>query len=210
MNEVKEWRQSRTDDFWTSIAPCEHVLQIYNNNEELLDTLTGFIAGGVNANESVVVIATKAHLESLDALLKEHGVSRQSLIDSGRYIPLDALDTLSKFMINGQPDEMLFMKTVSAVIKRARGNDHRPVRAFGEMVAILWAAGNHRATLELEELWNKFCEKEALTLFCAYPKKGFAGKLKDSIGHVCGSHSKIITGSSKPFTEVLYQAIEPA
>ena len=86
MNEVNEWRQSRTDEFWTTIAPCEHVLQIYNNNEELLDILTGYIAGGVNANESVVVIATRSHLDSLDILLKQHGVSRQSLVDSGRLI----------------------------------------------------------------------------------------------------------------------------
>lgn len=38
------------------------------------------------------------------------------------------------------------------------------------MVAILWSKGNSETTIRLGYLWNKFCEKEALCLFCAYPK----------------------------------------
>ena len=208
MHKANEWQQSRTDDFWTSIAPCEHVLQIYNSNTDLLDMLTGFIGGGINSGESVVVIATKPHLEALDILLAKHGIHKETLIEGDRYIPLDATKTLSEFMVDGVPDEDRFMKVVAGVIARARGTEGRGIRAFGEMVALLWAQGLHAATLQLEDLWNQFCQKEELTLFCAYPKNGFTGNLNDSLAHVCGSHTKMITGSNKPFTEILYQVIE--
>src|SRR5688500_19228341 len=49
----------------------------------------------------------------------------------------------------------------------------RSVRAFGEMVAVLWANGHNGATVRLEHLWHAFCQSEAFSLFCAYPKTGF-------------------------------------
>jgi hypothetical protein len=47
------------------------------------------------------------------------------------------------------------------------------VRAFGEMVAVLWAAGRREAALELERLWGQACERGQLTLLCAYPRSAF-------------------------------------
>lgn len=55
-----------------------------------------------------------------------------------RYIPLDAVETPAKFIVNGWPDNALFDKTVRELVSRAR-KDGRRVRMFGEMVAALWA-----------------------------------------------------------------------
>ena len=41
-----------------------------------------------------------------------------------------------------------------SVIRRGAQNGSRQVHAFGEMVALLWAQGNHKATIRLEELWD--------------------------------------------------------
>ena len=64
------------------------------------------------------------------------------------------------------------MKTVSSILERGNCRQRR-IRAFGEMVAILWAQGNDGATVRLEHLWNKFSQKAQFCLFCAYPKAGF-------------------------------------
>ena len=72
-------------------------------------------------------------------------------------------------MINNWPDENLFRLLVIGLLHRAKRNK-RPVRAFGEMVALLWAQGFNGATVQLEHLWNNFCETEAFSLFCAYPR----------------------------------------
>lgn len=50
------------------------------------------------------------------------------------------------------------------------------VRAFGEMVALLWAEGNHGGAIRLEELWNDLQNSHSFALFCAYPMNGFGGE----------------------------------
>lgn len=105
-------------------------------------------------------------------------------------------------MINGWPDEGLFNKTVSGIIDKC--SPDRKIRAFGEMVALLWAQGHYGATVQLEQLWNKFCEKKSFSLFCAYPKSGFTKDINRSISHICGTHSKMISGKTIQLKEVNY------
>jgi hypothetical protein len=206
-NNNDEWAASSNDVFWGEIAPCEHVVQIYENDESFLDLLTGFVVGGVNGGECAVVIATAAHLTALDQRLAALGYSVPSLIAKIQYIRLDAEETLSRFMVNDWPDENLFYNVITEVIVKAKGND-RKVRAFGEMVAILWAKGQVGATVRLEHLWNRFCENEAFCLFCAYPESGFTQDAAESVMHICSAHTKMITGMAKGSTDVFYKPVD--
>jgi len=201
------WATSSNEIFWGEIAPYEHVVQIYENDEDFLDLLTGFVSGGVNAGECAVVIATAAHLTALGERLAALAYAVPSLISRTQYIPLEAEEILSKFMVNDWPDEHLFNKVISEVIVKAKGNS-RKVRAFGEMVAILWAKGQVGATVRLEHLWNKFCENEAFCLFCAYPQSGFTQDAAESVMHICSAHTKMITGVEKSKTDILYKPVE--
>ena len=201
-----DWQRSKTDVFWAEIAPCEHVVQIYESDGVFLDSLAGFVMGGINSKECVIVIATQAHLKSLENRLRILGMSLTDLTSDDRYIPLSAEETLSKFMVNGWPDQRLFIKTVSDLMERANCKN-RPIRAFGEMVAVLWAQGNYGATVNLEHLWNKFCEQQSMSLFCAYPKSGFTKDINESINHICGCHSKIIEGATRSMEEVFYKRV---
>jgi hypothetical protein len=201
------WAASSSAVFWGEIAPCEHVVQIYENDESFLDLLSGFVTDGVNAGECAVVIATAAHLEALEERLAASGYSVRSLMSQNQYVPLDAEKTLSKFMINDWPDEHLFNKVINEVIVNAKGDGHK-VRAFGEMVAILWAKGQVGATVRLEHLWNKFCENEAFSLFCAYPQSGFTQDAAESVLHICSAHTKMIAGGKEGKTEIFYKAVE--
>ncbi|MDO3628712.1 MEDS domain-containing protein [Mucilaginibacter sp. BT774] len=198
------WKKSRADIFWAEIAPCDHVVQIYENQDVFLDSLSGFVGGGINAGECVIVIATAVHLHALKDKLESFGIKVDSLIDDDRFIAVDAEETLAKFMVDGWPNEELFIKTVSKLIDKA-GLKQRRVRAFGEMVAVLWAQGNAGATVNLEYLWNRFCEKQSFCLFCAYPKSGFTHDINQSIDDICGCHSKMIDGNQQSLTHVLYK-----
>lgn len=179
---------SETNISWGAISPCEHIVHIYEDDQDLLQTLEEFIVGGLRTGESVIAIATAEHLAELNERLNAYGVD----VAQRRkyYTCVEAGEALSRFLVDGWPDEELFTEFVNDLVERA-SSDGRRVRAFGEMVAILWAAGNPRATIRLEQLWNKFCHNGAFPLLCAYPKNGFPEK-SASIKEICAAHSKVI------------------
>jgi hypothetical protein len=176
--------------FWAEISPCEHLVQVYVEESPFLDALTGFVAGGIRADEGVVVIATSVHRRALEVRLQSEGIDLDLAAKRDNYIPLDADETLAKFMTGPWPDEGRFTKVVADVLERARRGGRR-VRAFGEMVALLWAKGQYPATVRLEQLWHECCHKGAFSLFCAYPRSGFTQDPHSSIQQICAAHTKV-------------------
>jgi hypothetical protein len=180
-----------TGVFWGEMSPCEHFCQIYGDDNVFLDALEGYVGGGLRAGESVIVIATQIHLEGLERRLEALGVDVEAARSDDRYIALSAEATLDRFMVNGWPNDERFAETICAIIGRGRA-DGRKVRAFGEMVAVLWARGHYAATVRLEHLWNKLLETERFPIFCAYPKAGFTKGAPESIRELHLAHSKVI------------------
>jgi hypothetical protein len=177
--------------FWGEIAPCEHIAQFYEDDAVFLDTLVRFIDTGLLAGEGVIVIATREHLRALEERLSSIIIGMTWRRHTEAYITVDAHEALSKFMTKGWPDDQLFSEFVVGLVNRASAQGRR-VRAFGEMVALLWAEGNIAATIRLEHLWNKVCKLKSLPLYCAYPKAGFTKDASESIAEICAAHSKII------------------
>ena len=172
---------------------CNHILQVYGRQDALLDALEDFVSAGLQSGECVVVIATRSHRDALITRLVAGGQDVAALIAEDRFIALPAQDTLDRFMVRGLPDEALFRSTIKPVIQRARAGGRR-VRAFGEMVALLWARGNHEATVELEQLWNRFLGEEEIPLFCAYPSVGFSAKVSPHVHAIRAAHSHVVEG----------------
>jgi hypothetical protein len=93
-------------------------------------------------------------------------------------------------MVQNWPDEQRFAHSVERLIRRAATNDRR-VRAFGEMVALLWARGQVAATVRLEHLWTQFCNSHLFALFCAYPRAGITENPADSFAVICAAHTQV-------------------
>lgn len=176
---------------WGELPPCDHLLHIYDDGAGFLEHVRDFIADGLKNDEAVIVFATASHRKALGQRLARAGVDVEKAIREGRYVPLSAQDTLEKFMVRGSPDEQRFNETIIAVIERARVGE-RKVRAFGEMVALLWSRGNHSATVRLEHLWNKLLCAQGFPLFCAYPSRSFTGEMSPSLDDICAAHTRVI------------------
>lgn len=192
--EIPKPSTHEADVFWGEISPCEHLVQIYQDEGVFLDALEGFVAGGIQAGDGVVIIATPPHLSSLNERLQARNINTVAAAQNDQYLALDAEETLSKFMVMGWPDEDFFRAFVTSILQRAKGNNRR-VRAFGEMVALLWARGNTGATVHLEHLWHRLCQEQSFSLFCAYPKIGFTRDASVSIKEICEAHSRVIPGT---------------
>lgn len=169
-----------------------HAVQFYERDEFLFDTVGKYLAAGLDAGDRLIVIATREHREGFKRRLQHAGVD--DAIASGQLLLLDARETLAKFMIGDMPDGDLFADTLVHVL--ARSAQSRPgarIRAYGEMVDLLWRDGNSRAAIRLEELWNKAAESHEFALLCAYVmgnfyKEGDSGSFLD----VCRTHSHVM------------------
>jgi hypothetical protein len=53
-------------------------------------------------------VATESHRDSLLLRMRARGLDIAAAVDEGRYIALDAPDTLSTFMVNDQPAPSIF------------------------------------------------------------------------------------------------------
>src|ERR1700722_1771580 len=75
-----------------------HVVQFYGEDESLLESLTRFVGGALMAGEAAIVVASRPHREALVRRLKACGLDTTRAAREGRYVSLDAAETLSKFM----------------------------------------------------------------------------------------------------------------
>lgn len=177
--------------FWGEIAPSDHIAHFYDDEDSFLLTLAGFIAEGLAKGESAIVIASPQHLAGLEHRLAKCGLDLAGALLEERYIAVDAEAALASFMRKDWPDDQLFAEMVGNLIRRA-SRKGRGVRAFGEMVALLWAKGQQEATIRLEYLWNTFCRNYGFCLLCSYPRAGFTKDPQQSIAEICGHHSRYL------------------
>ena len=174
-------------------AVDRHAVQFYERDEFLLEGVTRFVAAGISDGDCSVVIATKAHRADLEARLVRRGFDLNAARRRGSYVALDASETLSKFMVGDRPDAAKFEQVVGTLIERSlQGPPLRRVRAFGEMVALLWADGKPDAAIELERLWNELATRQTFSLLCGYPMRVFAGTTHaGGFGAVSAAHEHV-------------------
>jgi hypothetical protein len=163
---------------WGAVAPSEHIAQFYEHEDELLDALSAFVGEGLKMGDSAIVIATPEHLRALRYRLDGMKADLIRAMFEDRYITLDARVALSSFMVDDHVDERLFSEMARSLLRRAAVNNRR-VRGFGEMVALLWAAGNRDAVVALERLWEQVSRAHGLSILCSYPKALFPAVLTE-------------------------------
>lgn len=193
--DVAKWNYAPRAD-WAQMGDTEHFVQFYEADGFLLNSLSGFIGKAINSDDGAIVVATKAHRNGLDELLQANGLDVTMAKARGRYVSLDAAETLRKFMVDGTPEPGRFHEYMGGVIASVT-NGRTRIRAFGEMVALLWAEGNHAAAIRLEELWNDLQKAHSFSLFCAYPLNGLRGeRYSEPTSSVCSVHSRVIPAES--------------
>jgi signal transduction histidine kinase len=175
---------------------CQHEVQFYFEDRHLIQSLTGFVRSALENGSSAVVVATEPHRRSLANELRREGVPLTSFIDQGRYVALDASETLNQFMVDNNPDTGRFRQVIGDVISCAAcvaPQEYSKVVIFGEMVALLWQRGEVKAALRLEQLWNDLSEHYSFQLRCAYPITSFDQDAHTELfNRICSEHNIVI------------------
>jgi hypothetical protein len=170
----------------------DHIAQTYQDDTFLLEALGHYVRAGLRRGEGVLLIMRKARWVTLVTQLDALGVDLPAAVERGQVRSYDADETLASLMKDGRPDHNAFRQMVGSVLGGMRRH-YRQIRAFGEMVDILWRDGRRDAAVELEKRWNELARVEPFALLCGYrvdplDRASYGGPFED----VCKSHTHVI------------------
>jgi anti-sigma regulatory factor (Ser/Thr protein kinase) len=180
----------RTHDI--AVDGGDHVVHLYECDSELVEAVTGYVAAAVESDEVTIVIATAAHREAFVLGLGGCGIDAVEACAGERLLFLDAAGTMAAFMSGGQIDHDAFHEVIGGLL-RAAARSGRGVRAYGEMVSLLWDAGDVVGAIELETLWNDLGRELPFSLYCSYPAASVSGSgHAEALHEVCHLHSSVL------------------
>lgn len=173
---------------------CNHSVQFYENDWFLCERVADFVHDGMRTGEPTVVIATQAHREEIERVLKQTAEFASTPSEAPpEVVWLDADATLDELLIEGWPSATRCESVLGALIDTISRKGSLHVRAFGEMVAILCAREKPEAALRLEQLWNDLAGKHTFSLLCAYPARLFRGDDQTrSFRAICSAHDSVL------------------
>jgi hypothetical protein len=173
-------------------AACghEHLVEFYETEEHLIATVTEYVVPALRGYDCAIVVATAQHRAAFADEIRAAGIDLDAAIDDWRYQALDAADVLSRFMVDGAPDPVRFREAITEILDNAPSGG-AGVRVYGEMVALLWAAGDVTSTIAVEDLWNVLGAEYGFSLFCGYPISGFDVQPRSAFEHICAQHSGV-------------------
>jgi hypothetical protein len=175
-----------------------HVVQLYGRDDRFLaKNVSRFLAEGMRQRDGLVVIATPTHTQAIARHLAEEGASAALTAErEGRLVFLDARETLDRLLVDGRPVRALFESVVGGVLSDVlAGSGSGKLRAFGEMVSLLWADGKRDEAALLERFWNGLLAGSRCSLYCAYAIDLFGdGVDPTDLSAIVSAHSHLLAG----------------
>jgi len=203
-SETANWRELLQEP-----SGGNHFVQVYKDEAFLLEAVAEYAGTGLRRGEAVVIIATPSHRAAFMQRLEGDGIAAEEARQRGQLLLLDADETLARFTPGGMPEWQSFHALLGGVIAKLR-LEHPSVRAYGEMVDLLWQRGEREAAIRLEEFWNDLAGLQTFSLLCAYymdhlDPAAYSGPLDC----ICRVHSHLIAARDyKRFNEAVVEASE--
>jgi DcmR-like sensory protein len=169
-----------------------HAVRFYEDAQSLARMVATFVAEGLIDEQPAIIIATPDHRDAIIEKLHAMAFDLDQLKRADDLIVLDAGETLAAFMVDGMPNAQQFEATMLPVIDRAcRNRQECVIRAYGEMVDVLWKDGMEAAAVRLEMLWNHLANTRKFSLLCGYSMGSF---YKDAaFDAICRQHTHLLS-----------------
>ena len=172
-----------------------HEVAFYADDNSIVDGYARFIESSLKVGNAVITVVTASHLGSLLLKLESNGMDVLASIEQGCFIPLEATDALSQFMVDDMPDPtrctQMFGDVIERAIKGVKSPDGR-VAVCGEMAPTLLSKGNAKAAIKLEHLWDEITRAHKLHTLCGYLSSAFPQRETDPVFQsICAEHSAV-------------------
>jgi hypothetical protein len=174
-----------------------HAVRFYEDADSLARMVATFIAEGFIQGLPALVLATPEHRDAIIRKIDAMSFNLDQLTTQGDFVVLDARETLALFMVDGMPNAEKFETVMLPLLdKITRKRKNCVLRAYGEMVDVLWRQGDEAAAVRLEMLWNQLASKRAFSLLCGYSMGSF---YKDAAFEaICNQHSHLLAADGSP------------
>ncbi len=173
-----------------------HQAHFYSDEARFVHGCARCVAAALNAGNAAIFVGTEPHRDKVLAQMHAQGVNVGAAIKEGRYVSLDAAETLATFMSAGQPDRDQFLKLagnlITSVAKTVKGDPSRIV-ACGECAPLLWAQGETEAAIRLEQLWNEVGHAYHIEIQCGFLLTAFQRDEHVAVfDRICAEHSCVV------------------
>ena len=172
-----------------------HAVHFYKDSQSLAQVAASFLCEGIGKGERVVVVSTPTHLTAIVKAVERHSVDLAQLKKSGKWLAFDARRTLSSLMAGGRIDLTRFKVQFADVVGDWYASDPSlSMRAYGEMVDLLYREGDVAGAMQLEDLWTDLAALHKFPILCGYAVSSFFKEPRGSsrFSDVCRRHSHVI------------------
>jgi hypothetical protein len=147
-----------------------HTVQLYGSDVPALARgVVSFAQQGLDRGASLLFVATPEHRGAMEEEFARRGIGADAGTGGPTIAWFDAASLLSRLLADGYPDAGRFERHVGRLVAELSDGGRRPLRVFGEMVGLLWEAGQFPSAIRLEQLWNRLLTQRPFELYCAYP-----------------------------------------
>jgi hypothetical protein len=172
----------RTSESWDRLVenagPCDHIVQLYQDEDFLSRAVCRFAGGALANGEGIILVPTPAHWNAIRPRLEAEGVDVKAARERGQLTVVDSDECMPRFMRNSMPDSSIFLGLAADVIGQARaGVRYEKVRWWGEMVNVLWERGDVAASMSLEDQFDQLAKKHDIAIFCSFLMDNFNGEV---------------------------------
>jgi DNA-binding NarL/FixJ family response regulator len=172
-----------------------HEVAFYADDNSLVDGYARFIESALRIGNAVIVVVTKAHRASLASRLEAGGVNLAAAIEQGKYVLLDATETLSRLTVNDMPDPIRCAKVIGDLVTDAANSikgGHGRVVVCGEIAPTLLSNGNAEGAIDLEHLWDEITRSYGVHTLCGYLRGASQSRKGNPIfERICAEHSAV-------------------
>lgn len=170
----------------------DHLVAFYEHEDFLTALVVDFLEPVLSGDTTGLVLATRAHTRTFRAGLADHqqpGLT--AALETGRLVVRDARVAQDQLRKTGPCTIDTFNTVLGDDIEQLAGTG-RPLRIYGEVVALMWQEGDLAGALALEDAWDRFATMHAFDLLCAYPMRDFASpESVQAFLHVCQRHTAV-------------------